>query len=101
MKLACPRVALCLLSLATALFALGFAGQAQVQAAASSDPALCNPIFDKFARLHPAGWEQRTDPSIQPMIGWQRLIDCGATGTASFGATKGAGGLADGKEPLR
>jgi len=44
----------------------------------TTDPALCNPIFAKFATLHPNDWEQITDPSIKPLIGFQRLIGCHA-----------------------
>jgi hypothetical protein len=43
------------------------------------DPALaCNPALAAFARQHPADWEQRLDPSVRPMAGWQRIVGCHA-----------------------
>ncbi len=39
-----------------------------------TDPALRNPAFTEFARLHPADWEHLLDPRVKPLVTWQRVV---------------------------
>src|SRR5512143_499924 len=49
-------------------------GNARIDLAPARDPAFRLRGLDAFATQYPQDWEQRLDPSLKPMVEFQRLI---------------------------
>jgi hypothetical protein len=49
-------------------------GNARIDLAPTRDPAFRLRGLDSFATQYPQDWEQRLDPTIKPMVEFQRLI---------------------------
>lgn len=41
---------------------------------AGADPALCLPAVAALARQYPTDWEEHLDPTVRPMVIWQRVV---------------------------